>query len=353
MAIKSAVVGCGRMGAHTSKSTRQQSPLCWLPLSHAESITCHHAFDLISICDQDSALLRKTKKKYSIQNTFLEFDELIESNFDFLSIATRTPGRAEMISKAIDHNKKIIHTEKPLCNSVEELDHLTKILSPKDILVTYGAIRRHFTTYVEAKKIVDSNVFGPLQSINIHLGRGGLFWAHPHSIDIALFFRSPASNPVSVFANFEQIDREQEIIVNNPILLSGHILFDNGVIANISQQKDFSVVLSCEHGEVVVSQDGNGLHQRVSNQDDPYMQNLQDIPVSEEKYQGTYKALDLIYQGLHSQSYDALHDLKNDILINQKILFLMAQSGIEHKEISMYMDQENLKIQALTGGNPA
>ena len=230
MAIKSAVVGCGRMGAHTSKYTRQQSPSCWLPLSHAESITCHHAFDLISACDQDPALLRKTQKKYSIHNTFLDFDELIESDFDFLSIATRTPGRAGMISKAIDHNKKIIHTEKPLCNSVEELENLTKILSPKDILVTYGAIRRHFMTYVEAKKIIDSNIFGPLQSINIHLGRGGLFWAHPHSIDIALFFRSPKSSPVSVFAKFEQIEREQETVFNDPILLSGHVLFDNGVI---------------------------------------------------------------------------------------------------------------------------
>jgi len=353
MVIKSAVVGCGRMGAHTSKFTRQNSPACWLPLSHAESIICHHAFDLISVCDQDSDLLRKTQKKYSIHNSFLEFDELIESAFDFLSIATRTPGRAEMISKAIEYNKKIIHTEKPLCNSVEELENLAGILAPKDILITYGAIRRHFMTYVEAKKIIDSNVFGSLQSINIHLGRGGLFWAHPHSIDIALFFRSPASSPVSVFANFERIEREQETIFNDPILLSGHVLFDNGVIANISQQKDFSVVLSCEYGEVIVSHDGNRLHQRGNNQDDPYMQDLQDIPLSEEKYQGTYKALDLIYQGIHSQSLDALHDLKNDILTNQKILFLMAQSGIERREISMHVDQENIKIKALTSGNPA
>ena len=43
--IKSAVIGCGRMGAFTSENVKKHAPKCWFPLSHIEAlINCPDTF---------------------------------------------------------------------------------------------------------------------------------------------------------------------------------------------------------------------------------------------------------------------------------------------------------------------
>ena len=46
--MKAGVIGCGRMGAFTSKGVIKHAPDCWFPLSHIESFIAHPKIELIS-----------------------------------------------------------------------------------------------------------------------------------------------------------------------------------------------------------------------------------------------------------------------------------------------------------------
>ena len=125
--MKAGIIGCGRMGAFTSQAVKSYAPQCWFPLSHAESFISHPNIKLTSLCDAEIASLKKASTKYGIDKIYLNYKDLIlKERPDFLSIATRTIGRSEIIRFAILNSVKAIHIEKPLCNSVEELEQIMK-----------------------------------------------------------------------------------------------------------------------------------------------------------------------------------------------------------------------------------
>ena len=71
--IRSAVIGCGRMGAFTSETVKKYSPKCWFPLSHIEALICCPDTLLESICDIDKDLVDKTSSEYGVENIFYDF----------------------------------------------------------------------------------------------------------------------------------------------------------------------------------------------------------------------------------------------------------------------------------------
>ena len=51
------------------------------------------------------------------------------------------------IKDAINAGVKAIHLEKPICNSVKQLEELFSLVKNNDISLTYGTIRRYFDIY--------------------------------------------------------------------------------------------------------------------------------------------------------------------------------------------------------------
>ena len=162
--IRSAVIGCGRMGAFTSQTVKKYSPNCWFPLSHIEAlIRCPETL-LESICDIDKDLLDKSSSKYGVENIFFDYQIMLEKiKPELLCVATRTIERTAIISDAINKGVKAIHLEKPICNSIKQLNELNKVVKENNIALTYGTIRRYFNIYNQAKEIADSGEVGTLQ----------------------------------------------------------------------------------------------------------------------------------------------------------------------------------------------
>lgn len=331
-----AVVGCGRMGAFTGDLMTRYAPDFWLPLNHSEAMITHPEIDLVGLCDIDEKSLDGAQKCYGVSRVYTDYHRLIdEAAPDVLGIATRTPERSSIIEYAIDSGRtRALHIEKPLCNSVLQLQRLERLFASPKVICTYGTLRRYARIYNTARELAYSGRFGRLQQIQVCFGLAQLLWSHPHSLDIMLFFAGDAQVE-GVSANFSTTG----MIINgskidgDPLVLSAEIQFVNGLTGLISQTGGCDVILACSEGTITIESDGRRIRCRHSDGEDPYW-NVEDIlnDVSEKKdgrNSGICIALERLVSGLQGKNQDQIAADKRAILVGQSLIFACAQSHLE------------------------
>ena len=333
--IRSAVIGCGRMGAFTSQKAKEYSPQCWFPLSHVQAlIDCPHTL-LESICDIDKDLLKKTQSKYGIENNFIDYQEMLKATKpELLCIATRTIERADIIRDAINAGVKAIHLEKPICNSLKQLDDIENMVKENEIFLTYGTIRRYFDIYKKAKEIADSGELGDLKEIEVNFGAAQLFWAHPHSVDIILFFAG-SRDISSVQAALSNVifEGQGDIVSSDPLVNSAKIFFNDGCIGKITTRPGMDVVLYFSKGVIVVEGDGIRLIVRKINQSEAYYEYPGSCYIKQDNSpEGTMSAIKSLISQMHpntkiENTTDSIFD-KEHIFNGQRVLFGFVQSHI-------------------------
>ena len=187
--LKAGLVGLGRMGAQSSKRLQAVLPNGWLPISHIENINENEFLQLTSICDSDTEKLDFYSKENINLNKYKNFKKLISvEKPDFLSIATRINNKIEILDSACRNNVKIVYAEKPLFSSIGQAKKYLSFLEKKNIRLGYGVNRRYHDVYIGVKKIIKSKELGELREIIIENNFSNLFWTHPHSVDLILFF---------------------------------------------------------------------------------------------------------------------------------------------------------------------
>lgn len=357
--MKAGLIGCGRMGAFTSEIVRKNVPKFWFPLSHLEALSSHSSILEIAVADEDKGSLDRAREVYGLKQCYLDSNQLLEEfKPDLLAIATRTNGRADLIAKGIDSGVRAFHLEKPLCNSLGELELLGAKLSEAGIFATYGAIRRFMPVYKNAVKVATSGEYGKLVEIKINFGSAMLFWTHPHAIDLMLFAAS-GSKVVGVQASFSEVIKGKcsAEILSDPIVISANIYFENGLVGCITQSHGSDMILTCEGAEIGVRADGHQTDIYISPAGKRYPEFE---PFSLEKgggaLGGTYLPVNQLVECLQGKPESIKSNLinKNDMLLGQKIIFGMAQSHLESsKIIQLHSIDPQLKIAAITNGKHA
>ena len=351
--IRSAVIGCGRMGAFTSEKVKKYSPKSWLPLSHIEALICCPDTFLESICDIDKDLLDKTSSQYGIENIFYDYQIMLEEiKPELLCVATRTIERTAIISDAINTGVKAIHLEKPICNSIKQLNELDKIVKEKNIVLTYGTIRRYFNIYNKAKEIANSGEVGILQEIEINFGSAQLFWTHPHSVDTILYFAG-LRNISHVEANLDNVvfGDKDDFVTSDPLVHSAKIFFDDGCIGKITTRPGMDVTLYCSQGIIVVEGDGKRLIVRKINKSDAYFEYPGKSFTKEDNTpEGSMAAIQSLVGQLRpnakiNNKYDSFFD-KDHIFNGQRVLFGLIQSHIDGG-LPVYIDEIRPSINVL------
>ena len=345
--IKSAVIGCGRMGAFTSDSVKKYTPKCWLPLSHVEAlISCPETL-LISICDINSELLSKVKSQYGIKNNFEDYSKMLEATKpELLCIATRSIERTTIIKDAINAGVKAIHLEKPICNSMEQLNELSEIVKDNDTALTYGTIRRYFDIYAKAKEISESGELGDLLEIEVNFGPAQLFWGHPHSVDIILFFAG-FRNITSLEASLSNVilGDEDDLISSDPQVDAAKICFDDGCVGKITTRKGMDVTLYLSGGRITVEGDGRRVVVRKLNNSEAYFEYSEEVFVKEDdRLEGTMAAIEHLVNRLRPDTVKAKSAPNFDekhIFIGQLVLFGFAQSHLDGGVTVMLNDIRN------------
>jgi scyllo-inositol 2-dehydrogenase (NAD+) len=355
--MRSAVIGCGRMGAFPSESMRRFAPRCWFPLSHAEAIQRHPGLELSALCDANPQSLQRAADAFKVTRTYSDYRRLIdEVRPALVGIATRTIGRAQIIQHAADNGVRALHVEKPLCNSARELATLARTFARPDLFCTYGTIRRFMRIYETAGNLAQSGAYGVLREIRVNMGRGMLYWTHPHSVDLILYIAGERSLE-AVHARLGNVvfGGSPLEITSDPFIESASIYFEGGLAGHITQAPGYDLVLSCSEGEIAVESDGRGIRISARQGEDPYLSRaaydgLPETPAEE----GTLVPISHLARCLAGDAAEARLNgrSKAHILQGQTILFAMIQSHLEHSRLVRATDVDpDMTIYARTGEN--
>lgn len=345
------------MGAFPSESMRRFAPRCWFPLSHAEAIQRHPELELSALCDANPQALQRAADAYKVIRTYSDYRRLIDEVApQLIGIATRTIGRAQIIQYAADHGVRALHVEKPLCNSVRELLALTRLFARPELFCTYGTIRRFLKIYEIGRNLARSGAYGELREIRVNMGRGQLYWTHPHSVDLILYIAGdhPVEAVQARLGNVMHGGSPFEI-TSDPFIESASIYFQGGITGHITQAPGCDLVLSCSDGEITVESDGRRIRICARQGDDPYLSRAAyDEPPEALAEGGTLVPVSHLARCLSGDEGEVVRNgrSKAHILEGQRILFAMLQSHLENSRLVKSADIDpGMTIYAKTGEN--
>jgi scyllo-inositol 2-dehydrogenase (NAD+) len=335
--MRAAVIGCGRMGAFPSDSVRRFAPRCWFPLSHAEAIAAHPHLTLEALCDADPQALQRAASAFGVGRCYRDHRQLLqESQPQLLGIATRTSGRAQLMQDAVAHGVRAMHVEKPLCNSVAELAALEATLGGAELFCTYGTLRRYMCIYRAALERAQSGEYGELREIRVNMGRGLLYWTHPHAVDLILW-AGGGRRVAGVQARLgDVVPGAAAEIVSDPYVLSATIFFADGLVGHITQAPGSDLKLSCRDAEVTVESDGRALSLARCAGEDPYPTRAAlSAPAAPAAGEGTLTPVRQLAACLAGEAEQIREnsEVKAQMLRGQRILFAIVQSHLEDSRL--------------------
>lgn len=362
MTLYAATVGCGRMGAFHTKTVSDFAPEFWMPISHLAAINEIEGMSPIACCDISKESRRRAKKQFGVSRDYADaLDMLKTEQPDVLTIATRTPEKANLIQAAIDAGVRAIHVEKPLCNSVQELAALKDKIRSSNVLFTFGCLRRYLPPYKFARDYSTSKEFGDLTDVHIEMGNAPLMWGLVHGLDQLLYFCHPGK-PLFVQAWFEDLQiakGSEHKIENDPKFISASVKFDNGVTGRIGRTSGDSVTLSSASSRVEVFGDGaqvfssrvpeEGIYQLRSELDWKLL-------VDHQVHGGSAAPLSLLKNALGGceAANRIVADATEAMLASQDLIFDMLWSHLQGgKVVEAGGFPDDLVIMGISHGNPA
>ena len=112
--LKAAVIGCGRIGAWTKKQAGDPTPASYYPTNHCAAVRGVAGVRLTAVCDVNPDAAKQAAKFHRVENIYTDYKKMVrDQRPDIISIATRMPGRSEIIVFAAGHGVKAMHIEKP------------------------------------------------------------------------------------------------------------------------------------------------------------------------------------------------------------------------------------------------
>jgi predicted dehydrogenase len=231
-ALSVALVGCGRIGAHTTEAMRSAAAPGWLPVNHAEAIRSTPGLALAGVCDADRGRAQATGEELGVP-WFTDYRDMLgKLKPALLSIATRTEGRCDMVEFAAKHGVRGVHVEKPLGRSPAECRRALAAAQAAGLALTYGTTRRWMPAYRLAHRLALED---GLEDLVIEMGRGELLWTHPHSFDLMVWFSGTrAVESVQANCSFEPGALQGRLLDADPMVESASVRFAGGLHAAIT-----------------------------------------------------------------------------------------------------------------------
>jgi predicted dehydrogenase len=246
-------------GAHAASM-----PPGWVPLSHAESIRSTEGLELVAVCDVDEKAATAAAERWGVGAIYTDHRALLrEVSPDILSVATRTPGRAEIVKLAADSGVRALHVEKPFANNLAECDAALDAVRRAGAVFTYGTTRRFMAAYRQARRMIDDGEIGTVEQITVDLGRTLIMWNHSHSVDLLLFFAG--STDIDFVQGHCRLSPEsvQGLRVDaDPVLEMGHVRFTNGINGVITSAGGLHTRISGTNGTLAILADGRTIEIR-------------------------------------------------------------------------------------------
>lgn len=347
------------MGAFHSPAIEIYSPPFWMPISHIAALKQSEKIDVVACCDVSKDAVERAKSQFDIPHGYSSAEDMFSRHqLDVLTIATRTPHKADMIELAIKNGVRAIHVEKPLCNSMDELSRIEKAVKSSATFLTYGCVRRYMPAYLDLKDQITNAKIGDVVDIHVEMGKAPLMWTHPHSIDQLLFFASPSA-PLRAQAWFENVtldELDDETVLSDPIILSATVYFKNGVIGRIGCGSGLGTSISGTKGRIEIFADGWQIFEALPHDDGGYLRRREISLSQPDAPGGTACAINLLVSGINGEAaaLKALAESQNAIFDSQRVIFALLQSHLQGGAfVDMDSSSSRLNVLAKTNGAPA
>ena len=142
--IKIVVIGAGRWGK-----------------KHIEEYLKIKDVELSWVSDLSKENLKLCEEKYNIKNVTTDYNDILSSDIQAVSICTSNETHFEICKDALNAGKHVL-VEKPLTLDSKKAYELVKIAKKSKKLLAVGHIFRYNNAINEVKKLVENNYFGEL-----------------------------------------------------------------------------------------------------------------------------------------------------------------------------------------------
>jgi len=142
--IKIGVIGAGRWGK-----------------KHIEEYLKMKDVDLLWVSDLSEESLKLCREQYKIKNVSNDYNDVLSSDVEAVSICTSNETHFEVCKKALEAGKHVI-VEKPLTLQSKKAYQLVDIAEEKNRILAVGHIFRYNNAINEVKALVEKDFFGDL-----------------------------------------------------------------------------------------------------------------------------------------------------------------------------------------------
>lgn len=257
--LNAVVVGCGRMGAEPSSRLQGLAQAGWLPISHAECVQAVDGLALAALCDVDATRLATRGRQYGVDALYTDYRAALrELRPAVVAVATRTPEKADIVLEACANGARALYVEKPLGNSLADVDRALAAAAAAGVVVGYGVNRRYHAVYRRARALLREGAVGEVTDVVVEHGRAQLLWAHPHSVDLALFLlgRTDVESVQAALADDTVARAGARVVDSDPVVEHAHFRFASGQSATIVRTGGTSVRVGGTLGTLTVHGDG-------------------------------------------------------------------------------------------------
>jgi scyllo-inositol 2-dehydrogenase (NADP+) len=206
-AIKTGVVGAGLAGAGF----------------HADYLSHTRKFDLTALCDTNSKVLAKAKRKFKVP-VFSSLDELLgHGDTELVVIATPTALHAQQAIDVLRAGKHVL-VEAPLCLSVREVDAISATARQYRRTVTVFHSHRWDKDFLSLRKPLGDKKLGDLFALHRQSYVAGASWATSaaeNSKQPAWRLRRALGGGIGYDWGYHLIDQVLQLVASEPELIFG------------------------------------------------------------------------------------------------------------------------------------
>ncbi len=352
--LRAALIGCGRIGAHTPDRLRQTIPAGWLPVSHAEAMLANPGLELVAVCDARKEAAETTAKELGVATAFTDYHELIQTvHPDIISIATRTEGRCDIVAYAAQNGVRGIHVDKPLGRSLIECRKALQAVEQHGTKLSYGTTRRCMDVFRLVKSLIVAGEIGELRQITVELGRAALLWSHPHSFDLMVYFAGGREVlGVQGVCEIASDAVKDHLIDADPIIENASVRFSGGLNAVITTAPGLNVRFAGDLGVLTVGADGSWLtREKRTHADRPYHGLPERIPFTPQA-SGTQRTFAELIAAVNDMGQPPITTA--EVLLSNQLSFAVAWSALNGgKQMTLRDLPEELTITGRQGQNYA
>ncbi|TAL31235.1 MAG: Gfo/Idh/MocA family oxidoreductase [Spirochaetes bacterium] len=196
-ALKTALIGCGRIGALLEDDPLRIKPCTHYGGTRAARIRVTHACDI----DPQRLALFGTRAGLGASRLYRTHEELLETHRpELVIVATWTPSHADIVMHALKHGARVIVCEKPLCGDLGQAKKLLSACARTGARLVVNHERRFDPRYRAVKRLIEDGAIGEVRTVRGEVlggpyrgasspgeGGGPLLHDGTHLIDIIRF----------------------------------------------------------------------------------------------------------------------------------------------------------------------